>query len=229
VIERRGGVNIFGDHNLHDYLNRRRTLAWNHIQSEQDDYLLNIDIESYALHVYANFAVSPVEIHFDRTSSQQNTVRITRQEMPRVRYVRHGSQPTISILTIFVPYKGEGELLSCIPNRYMECYPRIALNPSVFELDYRLDAGLPKALQEFEREKSAIKWNMESMNAQITEFNAELLATIRQSSLSRRQQLAQLQQELADAGIPLRSTTTLSGTFSIPNPTLPKRSVQSLK
>jgi len=136
---RRSGYNkiaIFAEQEASDFLERVKSSVRHTIESESDDYLLNVNEENYLDHLVDRFSIEPLKIDIDHVYVTSHEVEIPAEQFPRDFYVMAGKSYKKDIIKYHIPFSGNPELLRCVPNpRIMWSVPvEIESNEITFDI-----------------------------------------------------------------------------------------------
>ncbi|MEQ3639961.1 MAG: hypothetical protein ABNH03_09395 [Alteromonas sp.] len=106
---------VFGERELGDFLEASKSNATYSIESERDDYILNVNEDDYVAHRVSEATVEYLEIHVDNIYASSSEQMIPSENFPRDFHVYSGKSYKKDVIKFHVPISGNIQLLHCIP------------------------------------------------------------------------------------------------------------------
>ena len=111
-------IKIFHGVMLRDYLEKKKQNVISKIESEGDDYLLNVNENDYIQYLAAAASIEPLEIHIEQIYVTSSEEMIPAEHFPRSFYVLDGKSYKKDVIKFHIPFSGNPELFSCTPSNF---------------------------------------------------------------------------------------------------------------
>lgn len=217
---------VFGERSLRDFLEASKVNATHSIESEKDDYILNVNEDDYIAHKVSDAIVDNLEIHVDDIYASSSEQMIPAEHFPDSFHVGLGKSYKKDVIKFHVPISGNVQLLHCIPssrimwtmeievNRDEFCFEIVNYSDNADEIVRRKDEGIRNILQQYE-----------NVSIEVERANASVEQHIRNAFNSRKQRIQKSSGVLASLGVPIKKSTATSETFSVPAPQKRKKTI----
>ena len=129
---RYGTIRIFAEQDLRNYLENRRQTIISSIESENDDYLLNVNEQDYINHKVSEASVENLDIHTDKVYASSSEQMIPAEYFPSSFWVDKGNSYKKDVIKFHIPFSGNSELLKCTPSSRLMWSMDIELDNSEF-------------------------------------------------------------------------------------------------
>lgn len=210
-------LHIFAEQDAGAYLDRAKSSIRLAVEREADDYLLNVNEESYIDHLVDAHTIEPVEIHTDQVYALSYEADIPAEQFPRDFHVRDGATYKKDIIKYHIPFSGNAELLRCTPNpRIMWTLPvTVEKSEIVFEIiNFRNDPEQIK--RDADGNIRNIMTNYDHLSRQIGSFNNSVRDEARRALNGRKEHLLKKSNVLSSLGVPIKKKAGVPETFAIP-------------
>lgn len=107
---------VFGERELRDFLEASKANIAHSIESEKDDYILNVNEDDYVAHKVSEATVENLEIHVDDIYASSSEQMIPAERFPRDFNVYSGKSYKKDVIKFHVPISGNIQLLHCVPS-----------------------------------------------------------------------------------------------------------------
>lgn len=212
-------MRAFSEHDLSEYLADRAKQLRGQINSEDKNYILNVNVGSYISHLVDRHSVDVLKIDFDGISASQHERPVPAEEFPETFNVFRGKSYLRQVIAFHLPVSGDTSLLAYHPDRWQPYYPEITIDRDEICIERVVFSQTPEQIRsELDHEVRALKSNYEFLVQQIAEFNQQLPQTAEQCIRDRKQQLLEQDQVLAAIGVPIKKPDNLPQTYSVPTP-----------
>lgn len=210
---------IFGERELRDFLEASKANIAHSIESEKDDYILNVNEDDYIAHKVSEAMVDNLEIHVDGIYASSSEQMIPAERFPRDFHVYSGKSYKKDVIKFHVPISGNIQLLHCMPssrilwtidievNNDEFCFEIINFRDNADEIVRIKNENIRSILQQYENVK-----------AEVERANASLDQHVRNVFSSRKQRIQKSSGVLASLGVPIKKSSAVSATFSVPAP-----------
>ena len=217
---------VFGERELRDFLEASKANVAHSIESEQDDYILNVNEDDYIAHKVSEATVENLEIHVDDIYASSNEQMISAERFPRDFDFYSGKSYKRDVIKFHVPISGNIQLLHCIPSsrilwtmeievsRDEFCFEIVNFRDNADEIVRRKDENIRSILQQYE-----------NVRTEVQRANSSLEQHVRNAFNSRKQRIQKSSGVLASLGVPIKKTSAAPETFSIPVPQKRKKPI----
>lgn len=216
-----GQFHAFSEYDGFTLLENQKKKLITEITRQQDDYILNVNSTEYIAHLVDRFKIPPIEIHTDKLSISTEERMIPAEMYPNSFYVRRGESYPKDVITFHLPFSGDAELLKIRASTYSMSAPLISIARGEinFEIvNFDLDG------EQINKQSQSIVKQLTSqssyLNNDLARFNASLNTIICQAFEERKKHLLKKNDLLASIGVPVRKSTQIPATFSVPAKTL---------
>ncbi len=211
-----GTTRIFAERELQDYLEAKKNHVMSSIESETDNYLLNVNEADYIAFKVSEAAVEPLKIHEDKIYASSSEQMIPAEYFSRLFNVTQGNSYKKDVIKFHVPYSGNRDLLACIPNpRVMWsmsvevkddefCFEIINFNDDTDSIVRDKDSNIRNILQQHG-----------NIIAGVNRYNSSLEIQIRSAFESRKKRIMAKSGVLASLGVPIKKSSSIPETFAI--------------
>lgn len=210
---------VFGERELRDFLEASKANIAHSIESEKDDYILNVNEDDYIAHKVSEVTVENLEIHVDGIYASSSEQMIPAERFPRDFHVYSGKSYKKDVIKFHVPISGNIQLLHCRPssrilwtmdievNRDEFCFELINFRDNADEIVRIKNENIRSILQQYENVK-----------AEVERANASLDQHVRNVFSARKQRIQKSSGVLASLGVPIKKSSAASATVSVPAP-----------
>ncbi|MCH1929543.1 hypothetical protein L9G16_05065 [Shewanella sp. A25] len=210
---------VFGERELRDFLEESKANIAHSIESEKDDYILNVNKDDYIAHKVSEAMVENLEIHVDGIYASSSEQMIPAERFPRDFHVYPGKSYKKDVIKFHVPISGNIQLLHCMPSSRMLWTMDIEVNRDEFcfeIINFRDDADEIVRIKN-ENIRSILQ-QYENVKAELERANASLEQHVRNVFSARKQRIQKSSGVLASLGVPIKKSSAVSATFSVPVP-----------
>ncbi len=207
----------FSEYDGFSLLENQKNQIISDINSQPDNYILNINKAEYIEHLVSKYTIQPIELHRDQLSASTYEAQITAERHPRSYFVDSGKSYKRDIIKFHLPFTGDPQLLRVRASTYSSSAPRITVedNCICFEIiNFNLTPESIK--QESERIINSLVSQNQYLTNDINTFNRSVESVASQEFDARKQQLLKKSGLMAALGVPIRKTPDTPATFSVP-------------
>ncbi|MFT8316660.1 MAG: hypothetical protein ABF651_00135 [Sporolactobacillus sp.] len=209
---------LFSKPYLSSLIDAQRNKVKAKIESEDDDYILDIDETKYVNYLFNEFKVNPLFIQEDsiiNTSEEKTEQRMRLNEY-------------ISVKTLFIystiPYAGDKAILEYRADHFSLSPPRADIFDDHIEIEIRVDKENPKrTTDEYNRTINEIKEYVGYGNKIVENFNNNLQFFIKDIFEAKKKHILKTMDILTKLEIPIQIDNNISKTFAVPTPSLRKK------
>jgi len=189
------------------------------VQAEKAEYLLNVNEQEYYEHLINRFSIEPIKADFDNIFITAKEINVPASRHPRSHFVVEAGQTyKRQLITYHIPYRGTEDLLTYRPNPYILQTQEVELagNCICFDIiDFFNDAD--EIRRKAESIKDFITRQLAYVNNNVQDFNASLSREVKTIITRRRQQLIDQDTVVKNLGVPIKRSTNVPDTFSVPS------------
>lgn len=208
---------LFHDKDLHTYLNMTKEQIRTSIQTEKEDYILNVGHEQFIDYLVERYTISTIHILEDGIYAEEKEENVPSDQLQRHFYYGSGSQ-TVPVLYYTIAFEGDKEMFNYRPSTFYSVIPRAYVEQNgiikripVYGNDYK------RSEAEFLSFKNNLVSHIENINKDLEPFNSSLRGFINSIYESRKEELLSRRKIKSGLSIPIKKKTDMSQTFSIPN------------
>jgi len=218
-MRRYGGSEFhpFSEYDGFSMLEQQRQAISTEINSQSDDYILNVNKEEFIAHLVSKFRIDPLEIHQDQLTVSTTEELISAERHPNSYFVNQGSSYSRDVIKFHLPFTGDEKLLKVRASSYSLSAPLITVE----------DGCICFKIINFNYEPTKIKQDSDGIinsiigqNGYLTndlnQFNATIESTASQAFDARKQQFLSKNDLMSALGVPVRKSSGTPSTFSIP-------------
>ena len=217
-------IRVFGERNLRDFLNASISNIISSIESEKEDYILNVNESDYIAHKLSKTIIEPLEIHEDKIYASSSEQMISAERFPNAFDVRSGKSYKKDVVKFHIPISGNIQLLHCVPSSRMMWTMNIEVNRDEFCFEIINFSNDSVAIV---RDKDSnirnIGLQLSNVLNEVEKFNSNIESQIISAFESKKNRIKEKSGVLASLGVPIKKTSTASLTFSVPIPQKRKR------
>ncbi|MCW9026583.1 MAG: hypothetical protein OQJ77_04635, partial [Thiovulaceae bacterium] len=212
-----GKTRIFAKQELRDYLENKKQSILSTIESENDDYLLNVNEDDYIQYKVSAAKVDTLEIHEDDIYASSSEQMIPAEYFPRTFNVYNGKSYKKDVIKFHIPFSGNKDLLSCMPSSRIlwSMDVEILNNEFCFEI-INFSNDSESIVKDKDSNISNIRQQYQHVQTEIERYNTNLESQVKQAFESRKNKIKEKSGVLASLGVPIKKTSTPPSTFSIP-------------
>ncbi|GJM17483.1 MAG: hypothetical protein DHS20C13_28100 [Thermodesulfobacteriota bacterium] len=220
-----GKTRIFSERELRDYLEQKKSSITDYIDSESDDYLLNVNEKDYIQHKSSEAYVEPLEIHQDKIYASSSEQMIPAEYFPSQLFnVQPGKSYKKDVIKFHVPFTGNAELLGCIPCSRLMWTMDVELSNQEFCFEIiNFSDDVESITREKDTNMSSIMQQLDNVSIEVERYNASIEAKVKQAFEGRKNRILAKSDVLASLGVPIKKTGSVSPTFSVPTPQTRKK------
>lgn len=221
-------MKLYTGNHFDAFADQYRNQIANEINSQNDSYILNVNIDDYTAHLVQKFTLDIPEFHFDQVFVDTVERDIPASRFPRYDFMFMDTNKSYrkQVIIYHIPYTGDINLLQLRPNP-------MSLMSYDATFDTRQSCLLIEIINFYnEPERIKSQYNQEvgylTSNYQNVRNNCEVLNNglenyVRQSIEFRKQQVLQKNHLVASLGVPIKKKGNVAETFSVPNPKLKEK------
>lgn len=210
-------MKIFYEQELDQYLESRKRALVGKIESEDSDYILNVDADKYVEYLVAEFSLADFVIDFDAIYVTREERMIRAELFPPDFNAFDGKSYSKQVITYHIPFRGEEEILRCQPNPHNLMTYEVLIEDNCICFDvidfYGTADGIKKRADEIIR---TIRTQYGHVKENLEAYEGELPVFARDALKNRQQKLQKQLGVISELGVPIKSTKNIPKTFAIP-------------
>jgi len=211
-----GEFHAFSKYDGSSLIEKRKRQIVSAINSQPDDYILNVNKTEYIEHLVSEFTIPPIEIHRDQISVSTYEAQIPAKIHPNSYDVDSGKSYKRDVMKFHLPFAGDPQLLKVRP-RPFSSGPRVSVegdNICFGIINFNMKP------EEIKQKSDQIINRLESLNQLLTndlnDFNRAIETMASQAFDARKQQLLRKRDLMSALGVPIRKSSDTPETFCIP-------------
>ena len=219
---------IFSERELRDFLEASKSNAAHSIESEKDDYILNVNEDDYIAHRTSEAIVENLEIHVDDIYASSSEQMIPAEHFPSSFHVYSGKSYKKDVIKFHVPISGNIQLIHCMPSSRIMWTMDVEVNRDEFCFEIiNFSDNSDDIVREKDSNIRSIMQQWENVRAEVERSNAGIEQHVRSAFNSRKERIKKSSGVLASLGVPVKKTSTAPKTFSVPTKQKRKRTAFS--
>ena len=216
-------IKLYLQDSLGNFLDSKRQEIKNSIESESDDYILNVGEAQYIEYFKNEFTIDVPEIHTNKVYADTYETEIPGNKFPSEFMIREPHKSfKRDIIVYHIPYSGNIDLLKFRPSTWSSLAGyevEIDSHSQTIKLEFiNFYDNADKINQAY---KEAIRFIFSSyghLKQEIELYNEGLESYIRSIFERRREQINKKSDILASLGVPIKKKDDTPQTFAVPNP-----------
>lgn len=223
-----GKTSIFAEQELREYLERNRVSVIQSIESESDDYLLNVNENDYVQHKSTGAYINPLVIHENQIYASSSEQIIPAEYFPNSFRVYSGKSYKKDVIKFHIPFSGNNELLKCAPSSHLMWSMNIEVSQQEFCFEIiNFSDNAESITKEKDSNMKSIMQQLSNVSSEVASYNTGIENQIKQAFEARKNRILTKSNVLASLGVPIKKTGNVSPTFSVPTPQKRKKIVVS--
>ncbi len=215
------GEYLFCRGHLRDYLERRKLELKRETESLEPNYVLNVSETDLLKHLLDKYKVDTSHLRADEVYVYDQSEADIDVSNDVSRAILNRSRPFyvkgVSV-TIAVPFDGDGELFDYQPSTFTSNPPRGEIVGQEVHLIYQsVDHDAEKLKQVYTSDVNQVNQYLTYATNDVKSFNESLDPLVRQLVAKRKQKLLNDQGLVASLGIPIRKSSDLPKTYTLPD------------
>ncbi len=221
-------MKIYAEDRLYNLIGSKRHELKQRIESETEDYILNVGEEQYVEYLKSEFILDIPEIHTDKVYADTYEREIPASRFPGEFMITNPNQYfKKDIIVYHIPYSGSIDLLRFQPSSWttMAGYEiQIDKGSRTIVLEYVNFYNDPEKIKRsFDDSVRYIFGSYQSLKNDIESYNNSLEGFIRSTLTYRRQKIAKKSDFLSSLGVPIKKKDNTPQTFAVPQPKLKQK------
>ncbi len=211
----------FGRGDIDDVFRYIKNKIEEHIEGENDDYILNVNLDDYANHLKSQYEVTEPIIDFDSVRIDETERMIPAERFPFTYGVREGRSYKMQVIILELDIIQGVEELRRHPARQITLSGHSRFNIEQRRLVYEyinFDKKGEEIRREFDNAIESLKPNYERLRSDIRGFNNTIISHVQAVFKRRKDELLKNKSILSSIGIPLKRDKNASQTFAVPSP-----------
>lgn len=199
------------------------------VQSEKQDYILNVNEAEYIDHLVSEFTIDAPRVDFDKVYADHTEKSIPAERHPSAGFfLDEGKSYTRQVIIYYLPITGDINILDFMPNPSILWSEEFEheVGPEGELLSFEIinfSGDIENVKREADQRTNNLSTQLGHIQNQVTGHNASLRQQVEQIVQARKKDLLAKSSFLTDLGVPIRKRGNLPETFSVPVPELPKK------
>lgn len=207
----------FSDYDGFSVIENQKKRIVSTINSQPDDYILNVNKVEYIEHLVSEFTITSLEIHRDQLTASTYEAQIPSEHHPSSYFVHSGKSYPKDVIKYHLPFTGDQELLKVRASTFTHSLPMITIEDGCICFTIVNFNLTPEGIKQ---EADSIINSIESQNQHLTRdlntLNAQIEGIANQAFDARKQQLLKKNDLMSSLGVPVRKAGDTPKTFSVP-------------
>jgi hypothetical protein len=210
---------IFGERELSGFLDASKQNVLSSIDSEKDDYILNVNECDYIAHKLSESIIEPLEIHEDQIYASSCERMIPAEHFPSSFNVYSGKSYEKNVIKFHVPISGNIQLLHCVPSTRLMWTMGVEVNGAEFSFEIiNFSNDTENIVREKDSNLSSIMQQLAHVLRDVEQFNSTFETQIKSAFESKKNRIKEKSGVLASLGVPIKKSSATSPTFAVPAP-----------
>ncbi len=213
----RNGFHAFSEYDGFSLIDAQKKQITSDINSQPDDYILNVNKTEYIDHLVSKNTISPIEIYKNQLTVSTYETQIPAEMFPSTYNVRKGKTYPKDVIKYHLPFTGDQQLLKVRASTYSLSAPLITVEDGCicFEIiNFELEPARIK--QESNQIINSLMSQNQHLTNDLSQFNATIESQASQAFDARKQQLLKKNDLMSTLGVPVKKSSNTPSTFSIP-------------
>jgi len=218
-------IKLYAEERLKDFLDKKKLEIKDIIESETEEYILNVGEEQYIEYLKNKFQLDVPELHTDEVYIDSYEKEILGKDCPwEYRITDPYATIKRDVIVYHVPYSGSIELLKYRPSTWS------SWAGYEIQIDKQAQAIIVEVInfyndpekinREFNDSLKRIMSSYDNLKSEIEAYNNGLESYIRYTLNERRQHILKKRDFLSSLGVPLKKNKNTPQTFAVPKPKL---------
>lgn len=223
--------NIFYEVHLVQYIENHTNGLRGRIESEDEDYILNVNENEYISHLTEEFRIDNIGIEFDDISVTDTVEQIPKQSFPsEVDFMdRTGTHPK-QVIKYHLPFNGDEKLLRCRPSASMPMTYGVSMEDGCICFKITNFYDDPEKIKNEANERTRfIQRQHGAIASEVNSFNSQLGRLVSELFRGRKQRILKQRNLLASLDVPIRKRENVPETFAIPTTAVKRRLINKPK
>ncbi len=195
----------FSEHDGFSVIENQKQKVTYAINSQSDDYILNVNKEEYIAHLVSEFTITPLEIHIDQLTASTYEAQIPAEHYPSGYYVHSGKSYPKDVIKYHLPFSGNPELLKIRASSYTLSPPKITIEDGCicFEI-INFNLTLERIKQQADSTVNSVVSQNDNTSRDLNAFNGQIEGIANQAFDGRKEQLLKKNDLMSSLGVPVR-------------------------
>ncbi len=214
-----GKTRIFAERDLRDYLEQKKSTVIRSIESESDDYLLNVNETDYVEHKVTEAFVEPLEIHVEQIYASSSEQMIPAEYFQNSFHVRSGKSYKKDVIKFHIPFSGNSDLLGCVPSSRLNWTMDVEVTNQEFSFEIiNFSDNAESITREKDSNMQRIMRQLGNVSSEVQSFNSVVSGQMKQAFEARKNRILAKSDVLASLGVPIKKAGSVFPTFAVPAP-----------
>ena len=211
------GFHAFSEYDGFSMIDGQKKQIVSAINSQTDDYILNVNKTEYIEHLVSKYTISPIEIHRDQLTVSTYEKQIPAEMFPFNYHVREGKTYPKDVIKFHLPFTGDPQLLKVRASAYSLSAPMITVEADCicFEI-VNFDLKPELIQQDSDQIINSLIGQNQNLTNDLSQFNATIESQASQAFDARKQHLLKKNDLISALGLPVKKSPNTPSTFSVP-------------
>lgn len=201
------------------------------VNSEKQDYILNVNEAEYVEHLVSEFTVDVPKVDFDKVYADQTEKPIPANRHPSAAFFfddDDNKSYTRQVIIYYLPVSGDINILDYMPNPSLlwsqELQHEVGQDGELLSFEIvNFGNDIEHVKRQADQIMNSLRTQLGHIQNQVAGYNSSLRQQVEQIVQTRKKDVLAKSSFLTGLGVPIRKKGNLSETFSVPTPKMPKK------
>lgn len=209
--------NLFFKGDLYNFLEMKKREIKNHIESEEENYILNIGQEQFIDYLIKKFKIDTIEILEGGIYGDEVEELVTSLYGNRTNLIKK------PVIYYNIPFNGDKNLLHCVPSTYYSIFPKAHVEEGKIIKYFVVYEDYQTVENNFQKFKNDLMDYVRNVNADLEVYNSNLQNFISNIFITRKTEFLRRMELKSGLSIPIKKKSGVPSTFSIPDVKVKKK------
>jgi len=215
----RSSINLFSGQDSHSFFRQKENRIQQEINSEKDDYILNVNQVEYITHLVNLHKVQPLSLLTEQVYATEREELISAERYPSNFYVVSGKSYPRSVVTFHIPFSGDKEFLKIRPSQYLLWTPNVLVTDNEILLSVTVFSDTAESInREYQEFLQRMQQQLGYLQNDIEQYNRFLEEKIQNWFQTRKDKILARKNLVANLSVPIRKSSNTPKTFAVPVP-----------
>lgn len=190
---------LFGEQSISDYIHEIKDAAKKYIESQDEDYILNVNEKEFQDYLYNLYS--------------RHKPIINEEEIFSSKEVSEGEKYVV----LNVPFEGNQKLFECIPTTSRINYYPVGIEGNLLKIKIPLTENSQNIKKETNSKIDTLKYNLDNLEKDLQKFNSELKEFIKKKFDEKKQKIIEENETITSLGFPLKERGGVPKNYVVPD------------
>lgn len=215
------GFKLFSEQDFYHLVRQKESTIQQKIDSEKDDYLLNVNQVEYINHLVETYKLEPVSLMVDQVYATEKEEMIPAERYPSNFYVVSGKSYPRPVITFHIPITGDKELLRITPSQRLMWTQHVPIIDNEILLSVTVFSDTAESVdREYQTFLQRVQQQLAYLQKDILQYNHSLEDKIQTWFQTRKEKILARKSLVASLSVPIRKSSETPKTFAVPAPVI---------